>query len=233
MSSAASTIGESVYVAPELLRRAAHFCGPPAVTLGTITLAAGDLDAWDFAIGKATPGERATLLLRLHDELLAVSEAGRERLWVRPDPYAEVDAEPFVLGDAAILPIVKAALALAPDVVRWAVQRSTAFLAVSAKGGFTSSANFIDAFDNSKTRIVCLGTGCSVFTALHEIAHVWCLHQTVAVTVQGEAGITEVMERDVNAGAKRMRKHHRFHETLADALATCWLLRSVNAERPS
>jgi hypothetical protein len=125
-------------VTGELLVAVAGDVGFPPTRLGSLMLS--DEGAWRYAIARATPAERMNLIVALGPELLAATEGGRRRIAAQQETRIadqtrwpgtrDVDGEPSFYGDPELLGTVKAALALVPPMVRYAVQAEVAFLSV-------------------------------------------------------------------------------------------------------
>lgn len=219
----------TVDVPRPLLLALAQRTGFPAARVGATALP--DEAAWRHAVGHATPTERAELLLSLEGELLRATEGARAWLELRPRSSADVDDEPFYCGDLPLLHVVRTAMALLPDAVRWPIQRTVAFLGVGISSrAWTGPAVFVDAAGQRKRRIVVLGPSADVLTVLHEIGHVWAAGPSRDVehllTAQGEAGLLALAVkegwRDRLAALDRAVLES---EQLADGLAFCWLVR--------
>lgn len=214
--------------------------GWPRIEMGTLTVEGREM--WEWALARSSAAsERIDVVVGLGPALLAATPGGRQLLAIWEQRQAVGDAidedcddEPFYVGDADLLPDVRAALALLPPVVRYAVIRETAFVAIVSSNGFTIPAFFVDAANRTKVRQVVLGPKADFRVILHEIAHVWTAEppteNLTAITAQGEQGIRALA--DAQGWAHRIDGFQRRHERLADALAWSWLYHGAR-ERPA
>jgi hypothetical protein len=216
-------------VNPEVTRRlvlaAARVCRWPPVRLATVELS--DRGAWEHAADRATPAERVQLIVALEPHLLRATEGGQARLAGQRHHPPDVDDEAYVVGDAAALPLVRAALALLPEPPRSILRREVAFLAVGVtSAGWCCSARFVDAAGNVKQTVINVGPAMSIELLLHELGHAWTrplnCDLSVAVSVQGEEAFRAYMRREPETSAQ-MARSDRDAEVVANALALSWL----------
>ena len=204
---------------------AARGCGwPPLSVPGVGTLL--DDGAWQFAIDGSTPGDRVNMIVALGPHLLSASDGGRLRVASQRERASEADVDPLVVGDLEAVPVVKAALALVPTAVMYALIRDVAFLAGGLSSrAWTSPARFIDAAGRQKYLVINLPYPWDVPLLLHELAHAWCYgpdHElSQAIGAEGEAAFRALAAAD--GWAPSLEKAVNSAETLADALALSWL----------
>jgi len=222
-------------VSRALLWHAARETRFPAVPIGQAVLC--DEGAWRYAISKATPPERVALLVALGPDLLRVTPGGDHRLRAQTERALDVDDEPTFYGDAELLPIVRAGLALAPPVVRWAIQREVAWIAIATSRAWTGSTAFVDSTGRQKHRMVVLGPTVDIGTVLHEMAHVWCgptvplpnEERCPLITAQGGEALRALAAEQ--GWARRIDGHIGREEKLADSLALAWLYTEPESAR--
>lgn len=215
---------------PGLVLNAARACRWPPLTVGAMVLS--DRGAWEHVADGASPAELVQMLVLLGPSLLQATDGGRHHLAHQLEPRRDADIEPLVVGDAASLPIVRAALALTPPVVRYALLRDVVFLCVGiSSGAWTSSSRFVDGAEREKSIAIVLGPAVDVYLVLHECAHAFLkeTHEhSQAIGVAGEEGL-----RALAAGqgwADQVARHVRRDETLADALALAWYFAPCEAQ---
>lgn len=216
------------YLSRDLVRGAARLALWPQISVGSTIL--GDRGAWKYAIPRASHAELVEMLLALEARLLGATPAGDERLTKRLEEVGlETDVRPCIHGDIEGVPLVDAALALLPPIVRSMAVREVAFLVVGfSSWGWTSSSTFAGADGVVKRRVVVLGPRTTVRLLLHEAAHCWHSKPPwsrhpglgMAVSTQGEQAL-----RELPGMAELMDSYVRDDDTLAESLALCWLLR--------
>jgi hypothetical protein len=203
----------------------------PTIVLGQVVVCGRP--SWRRVLARATPPERLTALKAL--PLLQATAYGRRRFatWqgVNRLPAlaagrleASLRERVAFYGDSALLPVVVAALALAPAPVRESALAEVAFVAVGVDSvAWTGAAAFGDRDGRRKLRVVVLGPNADVRIVLHELGHTWNAPVDdghVAVTAGGEAAVLELAR--VEGWSDRVELLSAKSERLADACAQAW-----------
>lgn len=211
-------------VSGSLVAEAAGLALYPPVSFRGDVLA--DEGAWHYAVARASASELVELLVALAPQLLLITQGAEQRMqfYKRFRP-TEVDPEPLLIGDVSFEPMVKAALALVPPIVRYAVLREAAFVAVGRSSfAWTSSARFVDITGRERLQVIAMGPECDELILLHEIAHVF----TSRIPHEHSQAVSAIGERDLAAAARaegwagRRYRHDYYGELQADALALAW-----------